>query len=322
MVRKISCVQAINEALKEEMNNDDRVLIFGEDVKVSLLGQTAGLVDTFPERVINTPIAESAITGAALGLAVSGMRPVLELMLADFAFLAMDAIANQAAQWHYMTGGKAAVPMVIRTVGGAGWGLGYNHSQSVESTFYGVPGLKIAVPSNSYDAKGLLKQAIRDQNPVMFFEHKILLGMEGEVPEEEYLIDFGKANIVREGKDVTVVALLQMVNKAKEAAAELSKQGIEVEIIDPRTLVPFDLETIISSLEKTGRLVIVEESRKEGGIGAEISAKVMENAFDLLRAPVERIGAPSVPIPCNLFLENLYLPGSESIKAAVQKVLA
>ncbi len=321
MTREIYYVQAINEAVREEMAANEKVVVLGEDVRVSPFGQMAGLADVFGDRVINTPIAESAIIGTAIGLAMTGMRPVAELMLADFAYLAMDQIANQAGQWRYMTGGQVKVPMVIRTLGGGGWGLGYNHSQCTEASFLHAPGLKIAVPSTPYDAKGLLKQAIRDDNPVLFFEHKLLLGMTGEVPAEDYTVEFGKARIARRGRDVTVVAIHYMVHKALQAAEELATEGVDVEIIDPRTLVPLDLETILASLKKTGRLVIVEESRKQGGVGAEITAMVIEEGFDLLNAPILRVGAPSVPIPCSLALEQFYLPGVQSIKSAIREVL-
>lgn len=321
MSREILYVQAINEALREELTNNEQVMIFGEDVRVSPFGQTAGLVESFQERVINTPIAESAIVGTAIGLAMAGMRPVVELMFADFVYLAMDQIATQAAQWKYMTGGQVKVPLVIRTLSGGGWGLGYNHSQSTEASFIHVPGIKIAVPSTPYDAKGLLKRAIRDDNPVIFFEHKFLLGMSGEVPEEDYTINFGEARVARRGKDVTVVAILSMVPKALKLAEELRKQDIDIEVIDPRTLVPLDLETILNSLKKTGRLVIMEESRKQGGVGSEIAARVVEEGFDLLNAPIVRVGAPSVPIPGSPALEQIYLPGEEVLKAAVMKVL-
>ncbi len=321
MSRQITYIQAINEALKEEMSNNHQVVVLGEDVRVSPFGQTAGLLNEFENRVINTPIAESAIVGTAIGMAMAGMRPVVEIMFSDFTYLAMDQISNQAAQWRYMTGGQVKIPLVIRTLSGGGWGLGYNHSQSTEASFMHPPGLKIAVPSTPYDAKGLLKGAIRDDNPVLFFEHKLLLAVTGEVPEEDYTVEFGQARIVRRGKDVTVVAIMSMVQKAIEAAEELGREGIDLEVIDPRTLAPLDLATILSSLKKTGRLVIVEESRKQGGVGAEIAAKVVEEGFDLLNAPVVRVGAPAVPIPGSPALEQVYLPGVAAIKAAAQKVL-
>ena len=321
MVREIVYVQAINEALREEMEQNEKVVVMGEDVRISPFGQTAGLSESFNERVLNTPIAESAIVGTALGMAMTGLRPVAEIMFSDFTYLAMDQIANQAGQWRYMTGGQIKVPLVIRTLSGAGLGLGYNHSQSTESSFIQPPGLKVAVPSNPYDAKGLLKAAIRDDNPVLFFEHKLLLGISGEVPEEDYTVEFGRAQIVRPGKDVTVIAMQHMVHKALGVAEKLSKEGIEVEVIDPRTIVPFDMETVLTSLSKTGRLVTVEESRKQGGIGSEIAARVVDEGFDMLDAPIVRVGAPQVPIPCSPALEQFYLPDEQKIKSAVKRVL-
>lgn len=322
MSREIVYGQAINEALREEMARDEKIVLFGIDVRVSAFGQTAGIAQQFDDRVINSPICESAIVGAALGMAMSGLRPVAEIMFADFMYLAMDEIANQMSSWRYMTGGQVQLPLVVRTVSGAGWAMGYNHSQSTEASFVHVPGLKIAIPSNPYDAKGLLKTAIRDDDPVLFFEQKFLLGMPGEVPEEEYLVPFGEARIARPGGDVTVVAFSNMVNKALAAAVQLSNEGIEVEVIDPRTITPFDLETVLESLAKTSRLVIAEESRTRGGLGAEIAARVVEEGFELLDAPVARVGAPHVPVPGSPALEQVYVPGEAQIVEAVHRVLA
>lgn len=321
MARVINYQQAINETLKAEMERDERVFILGEDVRVSPFGQTAGLVEQFgKERVRNTCIAESAIVGMSIGAAMTGMRPVAEIMFADFMYLAMDAIANQASSWRYVMGGQVKLPLVIRTTGGAGWVMGYNHSQNTEASFMHAPGLKIALPSTPYDAAGLLRTAIRDDNPVLFFEHKCLFAITGEVPEEEYSIPFGQADIKRQGKHATVVAALRMVHPALAAAERLAQEGIEVEVIDPRTLVPLDKETILASVKKTGRLVTVEESRVRNGVGAEISAIVASEGFDYLDAPIQRVGAPDVPIPCNPMLEAAYIPNEDRIIEAVKKV--
>ncbi len=322
MTRTITYQQAINETLRQEMEKDKMVFILGEDVRVSPFGQTAGLVEQFgKERVRNTCIAESAIVGTAIGAAMTGMRPVAEIMFADFMYLAMDAIASQAASWRYMTGGQVKLPLVIRTVSGAGWAMGYNHSQSTEASFMHPPGLKIAVPSTPHDAAGLLRTAIRDDNPVLFFEHKFLFPTSGEVPDEEYAIPFGQADVKRQGKHVTVVATLLMVHKALAAAEKLSQEGIEVEVVDPRTLTPLDKETILASVKKTGRLVTVEESRARNGVGAEIAAMVASEGFDFLDAPIQRVGAPDVPIPYSPPLESTFIPNEDRIIEAVRRVL-
>ncbi|MBW2000194.1 MAG: alpha-ketoacid dehydrogenase subunit beta, partial [Deltaproteobacteria bacterium] len=267
MARKISYMQALNEAIAEEMRRDSSVFVLGEDVRVGAFGQTAGLVDEFgEERVLNTPIAENAITGVAMGAALNGMRPILELMFMDFAMLAMDQICNHIAQWRYITGNQHHVPVTIRTAVGAGLRMAYGHSQSLESQFIQAPGLILVEPSTPYDAKGLLKSAIRSDDPVMVIEHKKLIfgGIEGEVPEEEYTIPFGEAVIRKKGKDATVVAFGFMVYEALNAAQELGQEDIDIEVIDPRTIVPLDKDTIFDSVEKTGRLIIAEEGRIRG----------------------------------------------------------
>lgn len=318
----ITYQQAISSTLRMEMERDSSVFVMGEDVRVSAFGQTAGLVQQFgKERVRNTCIAESAIAGMSIGAALTGLRPVAEIMFSDFAYLAMDAIATQAGSWRYVTGGQVKLPLVIRTASGAGLSMGYNHSQNTESSFMHAPGLKIAVPSTPYDAAGLLRTAIRDDNPVLFFEHKVLLGSTGEVPDEEYTIPFGKAEVKRQGSNVTVVATLLMVHKALAAAEKLSKEGIEVEVIDPRTLAPLDSETILESVKKTGRLVTVEESRLRNGIGAEIAAIVASEGFDYLDAPIQRVASPMVPVPCSPALESAYLPNEDSVIQAVRRVM-
>jgi acetoin:2,6-dichlorophenolindophenol oxidoreductase subunit beta len=322
MAKTITYQQAISDTLRQEMERDSSVFVIGEDVRISPFGQTAGLAAQFgPERVRNTCIAENAIAGLAIGAAMTGMRPVAEIMFADFMYLAMDQIATQAASWRYMTGGQVKLPLVIRTAAGGGWAMGYNHSQCTEASFMHAPGLRIAIPSTPRDAAGLLRTAIREDNPVLFFEHKGLLASTGEVPDEEFSIPFGQADIKRAGKDVTIVATLMMVQKALAAAEKLSQEGIEVEVIDPRTLKPLDKDTILASVKKTGRLVTVEESRIHNGVGAEIAAMVVSEGFDLLDAPVQRVAAPDVPIPCSPALEQVYLPNEETIIAAVKKVL-
>jgi len=324
MARKITFMQAINEAMAEEMRRDPSVFVFGEEVRVSAFGQTAGLVKEFgEERVVNTPIAENAITGAAIGAALNGMRPVLELMFCDFAMLAMDEICNHLGQWGYITGGQYRVPVTIRTAVGAGLRMAYGHSQSLESQLIQAPGLILVEPSTPYDAKGLLKSAIRSDDPVVVFEHKKLLfgGIDGEVPEEDYTVPFGEAAVRKKGKDATVVAFGFMVYEALNAAQELVKEGIDIEIIDPRTIVPLDKDTVFESVEKTGRLITVEEGRIRGGLGAEIAALACSEYFSFLKAPVQRVAAPMIPIPGSPVLEDLYLPNKDSIVRAVKRTL-
>ena len=322
MSPRITFIQAVREALREEMRHDERVFILGEDVRAGIFGTTSGLVDKFgPERVLNTPICESAFVGAAVGAAMTGMRPVVQIMFGDFNYLAMEMTANQAGQWHYISDGGLKVPMVIETPSGARGGAGYGHSQSLEAAFILPPGLKVAVPSTPYDAKGLLKSAIRDDNPVLFFEHRRLLTMRGEVPEEEYTIPLGSAKVKREGRDVTVVAVSWMVHKALRAAEKLSQQGIEIEIIDPRTLVPLDREPIFNSLKKTYRLVVVEEGRRRGGFGAELAAIAAEEWFDYLDAPIQRLGALSTPLPYSPVLEAACIPSESDIVRAVRRAI-
>ncbi|WP_320039934.1 alpha-ketoacid dehydrogenase subunit beta [uncultured Desulfobacter sp.] len=309
-------LQAINEALRQEMERDSNVLIFGEDVGQfgGCFGVTQGLFDRFGEdRVRDTPITESAIVGAATGAAAAGLRPVAELMFVDFIGVALDQLFNQAAKMRYMFGGKAKIPMVLRMPQGAGVGAAAQHSQSLEAWFMHVPGLKVVIPATPYDAKGLLISAIRDDNPVIFLEHKMLYGTEGEVPEEEYTIDFGKAKVVKEGEDLTIVATSQMVLTALEAAEQLAKEGINAEIVDPRTLSPLDMDTILNSVCKTHALLIAHEAVKTAGPGAEIAARVAEEAFDQLDAPIVRVGAPFTPVPFSPPLEQAFIPGVEQI---------
>ncbi len=307
------------------MLHEETVFVLGEDVGRYWKGAfkvTKGLAEEFgDERVRDTPISESAIIGVATGAAITGMRPVAEIMFGDLSALAMDQIANQAAKLRYMFGGQVEVPLVIRMPFGAGVNIAAHHSQSLEAWFMHVPGLKIAMPSTPYDAKGLLKTAIRDDNPVMFFEHKLLYSFKGPVPEEEYTVPLGVADVKREGEDVTIVATLYMVHKSLAAAEELSKQGISTEVVDPRTLVPLDKQAIVDSVKKTGRIVIVTEDCKTGGVSAEIAAVVAEEAIDYLDAPVERVAEPDTPIPFSPPLEKFVIPDENRIIGAVKEVI-
>jgi pyruvate dehydrogenase E1 component beta subunit len=307
------------------MQRDSRVFLLGEDIGRFWGGAfkvTDGLAQEFgDERVRDTPISESAIIGTAVGAAITGMRPVAEIMFGDLTALAMDQIANQAAKIRYMFGGQASCQLVIRTPFGAGVNIASHHSQSLEAWFMHVPGLHVAVPSTPYDAKGLLKTAIRGSNPVFFCEHKLLYPVEGEVPEQEYLIPFGKADVKKEGTDVTVVATSYMVHKALNAATTLLKDGVDAEVVDPRTLTPLDVATITGSVRKTGRVVIVSEDCRTGGVSAEIAALVAERALDYLDAPVKRVTTPDTPIPFSPPLEQFIIPNEESIIKAVKEVV-
>lgn len=324
-MREISYRDALNEALREEMLRDKTVFLLGEDIGKYWEGAfkvTKNLAKEFgDERVRDTPISESAIIGVAAGAAITGMRPVAEIMFGDLTALAMDQIANQAAKLRYMFGGQTKVPLVIRTPFGAGVNIASHHSQSLEAWFMHTSGLKVAMPSTPYDAKGLLKTAIRDDNPVMFFEHKLLYPLKGLVPEEEYTVPFGVADVKREGKDVTIVATLYMVHKALAAAKELGEQGIEAEVIDPRTVVPLDKTAIINSVKKTGRLVIVSEDCKTAGVSAEIAALVAEEALDYLDAPIKRVAEPDTPIPFSPPLEQFVIPDEKGIIKAVKEII-
>ncbi len=314
-------LQALNEALRQEMERDPNVFIFGEDVGRfgGCFGVTQGLFEQFGEkRVKDTPITESAIVGAATGAAAMGLRPVCEIMFVDFIGVALDQLFNQAAKMRFMFGGKAKVPMVLRTPQGAGIGAAAQHSQSLEAWFMHVPGLKVVMPSTPYDAKGLLISAIRDDNPVVFLEHKMLYGVEGEVPDEAYTIELGKAKVCRQGDGVTIVATAKMLHNALEAAEALAADGINAEVIDPRTLSPLDIDTIVESVKKTHGLLIVHESVRFGGPGGEIAAQVAEKAFDFLDAPIVRIGAPFTPVPFSPPLEQAYIPSVDAIVEGVK----
>jgi len=323
--RVISYSQALVEAMREEMLRDERVFVFGEDVGLygGAYGATRGLFQEFGEwRVIDSPISEATIGGAAVGAAMAGMRPVAEIMYVDFTPLAMDQIANQGGKNRYMFGGETTVPMVIRTEGGAGRGIAAHHSQSLESLWTHFPGIYVVMPATPYDAKGLLKAAIRDDNPVMFIEHKMLYGQKGPVPEEDYIIPFGKADIKREGKDITLVAYSRMVLKALEAAEILEKDGIDVEVIDLRTLKPLDIDTVILSVKKTGRFVGATEAYENTSFINEVMAQVNDLAFDWLDAPMVRVAAANVPVPRAEILEDLAIPNVNRIVEACRKVVS
>ncbi|MBS0512841.1 MAG: alpha-ketoacid dehydrogenase subunit beta [Proteobacteria bacterium] len=331
MARKITYQQAINEALDQEMSRDPSVIVMGEDnaggagapgeedAWGGVLGVTKGLFHKHPGRVLDTPISESGFIGAAVGAACNGLRPVAELMFVDFMGVCLDQIFNQAAKFKYMFGGKAQTPVVIRTMYGAGFRAAAQHSQCLYNVFTHIPGLKVVVPSNPYDAKGLLIQAIRDNDPVIFMEHKVLYTMQGEVPEESYAIPFGEANVLREGDDVTIVAFGRMVNFASEAAAAAQKKGVHCEVIDPRTTSPLDEDTILESVEKTGRLVVVDESNPRCSMASDIAGLVAQKAFGALKAPIELVTAPHVPVPFSDALEDLYVPSVARIEAAIIK---
>jgi len=322
--REITYAEAIAEALRMEMRLDPRVFVMGEDVGAfgGLFGGTKGLLDEFgPERVRDTPISEAALIGAGVGAALTGMRPMVEIQFMDFTACAMDQIVNQAAKIRFMLGGKANVPLVIRTPYGTGLKLASQHSQSLEAWFVHTPGLLVAMPSTPADAKGLLVAALRDPNPVIFLEHKLLYPTRGPVPEEQYTIPFGQAEIRRPGKDVSIVATGLMVSKALAAAETLAAEGIEAEVVDPRTLVPLDKAAIIGSVKKTGRLVVVHEAVKRGGFGGEIAGIVAEEAFDFLDAPIKRVAGRNVPIAFNELLERKAVPDVEDIAAAVRSLI-
>lgn len=312
----------IQETLREEMARDPSVVVLGEDVATGIFGATAGLAQEFGEnRVLDTPISENIIAGAAVGAAMTGLRPVAEIEFGDFLTCCMDPIINQAAKLRFMTAGQVKVPLVIRTNVGAGFSAAAQHSQSLEALFMHIPGLIVAVPSTPRDAKGLLRTAIRSDNPVLFFESKTMYFNSGEVPKEEYTIPFGKADIKRAGKDVTVVALLAMVPKALGVAERLQNDGISIEVIDPRTLAPLDKETIINSVKKTGRLVIAEEGCLTGGFGAEVAAIVAKEAFDYLDAPIERVAALDTPVPFAPPLEQSVIPDEDKLEAAIRNAM-
>ena len=318
--------QAIAQAMIEEMNRDPNVLLLGEDVGEfgGAMAASKGVHAAFGDRrVIDTPISEAAIIGAGLGAAITGLRPIVEIMFVDFTAVCMDQIANQVAKVRYMLGGQVTVPLVIRTQGGAGKSYAAQHSQSLEVWFAAIPGLKVVMPATPADAKGLLKSAVRSDDPVMFIEHKLLYGEKGPVPADpEVLTPIGKANVVREGTDATIVSYSRQLLMSQEAAETLATEGIECDVIDLRTIDPLDMDTVLASLEKTGRLVVVEEGHKSFGIGAEVSATVMERGFDLLEGPVRRVAALDTPIPFSPVLEKAAVPNAVKIATAVKKMFA
>jgi pyruvate dehydrogenase E1 component beta subunit len=333
MARKISMKQAINEALDQEMTRDPTVIVLGEDIVGGaggqgemdawggVLGVTKGLYAKHGDRLMDTPLSESAYVGAAVGAAACGMRPVAELMFIDFMGVCFDQIFNQAAKFRYMFGGKAETPVVIRAMVGAGFRAAAQHSQMLTPLFTHIPGLKVVCPSTPYDTKGMLIQAIRDNDPVIFCEHKNLYGLEGEVPEASYAIPFGEANVVREGKHATIVTYGLMVHRSLDAAATLAKEGVEVEIVDLRSLSPIDMDTVLDSVTKTGRLICVDEASPRCNIGTDVSAQVAMQAFGALKAQIELVSPPHVPVPFSPTLEDLYIPSAAQVADAVRRTM-
>jgi pyruvate/2-oxoglutarate/acetoin dehydrogenase E1 component len=321
----LSYRDALNQAMREEMRRDDKVFLIGEEVGYyqGAFKVSKGFVEEFgPTRVLDTPITEAGFTGLAIGAAMAGLHPIVELMTFNFGILAMDQIVNNAAKIRYMSGGQLSVPIVIRGPGSAAHQLGAQHSQSLESWFAHVPGLKVIVPATPHDAKGLLKSAIRDPNPVIFIEAQLLYGTKGEVSDGDYIVPIGRADVKREGRDVTVVAYSKMLLLALEAAEELARQGIDVEVVDPRTLKPLDVDTIVMSVKKTGRLVVVEEGWRFAGMGAQIAESLYSTAFDYLDAPIVRVTGEDVPIPYTRSLEDLAIPDRSRIVHAVTTLVS
>jgi acetoin:2,6-dichlorophenolindophenol oxidoreductase subunit beta len=316
--------EAVRDAMSTAMRRDEGVFIMGEDIAEmgGSMGVTQGMLQEFgPERVRNTPISEMAIVGAGIGAAIAGMRPIVEVMYQDFTTLAMEQIVNQAAKHRYMSGGQVKVPLTVRTQGGAGWSPGAQHAQQLEAWFVHVPGLKVVFPSTPEDVRGLLWTSIYDDNPVIFFEHRTLYGIKSEVPEEIDAIDLGSARVHREGEDVTVVATGRLVHEAVAAAVELEKDGISVEVVDPRTLLPLDEDALVESVKKTNRCVVAHEAIVRMGFGAEVAALVQERAFDYLDAPVERVGARFAPLPFAPVMEEYVVPHSEDVVAAIKRTV-
>ena len=320
---EITYRKAISQALREILQSDPRAFMIGEDIGgyQGAYAVTRGFLKEFgPERIKDTPIAESVIVGAGIGAAMAGSRPIIEIMTINFSLLAMDQIINCAAKLHYMSGGQVTVPLVIRTVSGGGNQLAASHSQSLEGWFAHVPGLKVVAPSTPYDAKGLLRAAYEDPNPVMYVEHSLLYGTKGDIPDEEYSIPLGVADVKREGSDVTIISYSRMVQVALKAAVRLEEEGIDAEVVDLRSLRPMDTETIINSVKKTSRAVVVEEGWKAMGIGAEVSARIMENALEYLDAPVQRVAGADIPMPYSRPLELATLPNEDRIIEAVHRL--
>lgn len=324
-MKEVTVVEALNEALREEMRRDENVVLLGEDIGKYWQGAfkvTRGLEEEFgPERVRDTPISENAIVGCAVGAAMTGLRPVAEIMFGDLVSLAMDQICNQAAKLRYMSGGQVKVPLVVRTPFGAGGSYASHHSQSLEAWFVHIPGLKVVQPSNAYDAKGLLKSAIRDDNPVVFCEHKFVYGLKGLIPEEEYTVPLGKARVMREGTDITVVATSLMVSRALNAASELENEGVSCEVVDPRTLRPLDEDTLCTSAKKTGRVLIVHEACDTGGVSGEITKALVRGAFYYLDN-IKILAGKDAPIPFAPVMEKWVAPDEKRIKKAVKEIVA
>jgi pyruvate/2-oxoglutarate/acetoin dehydrogenase E1 component len=322
-VKEITYLTAFNEAMREEMERDDRVLLLGQGVQGGGSYKTAvGLFDRFgPERVRDVPISEDSTVGCAVGAALTGLRPIVEILYCDFLLRAMDQIGNQAAKYRYMSGGQMSVPLVIRTTCGYGSSRGATHSQTLGAMLFQFPGLKVVLPSTPRDAKGLLKSAIRDEDPVVVLDSFLLFPLKGSVPEEDYTIPLGQADVKREGKDITVVALSTMVHEALKAAEDLAREGVEVEVVDPRTLVPLDLTTIVHSVKKTNRLMVVEPGSQRGGAGAEIIACIVKEAFDYLDSPPVRLAVPDTPIPFASSMENYVLPDRTKIGEEIRRLL-
>jgi pyruvate dehydrogenase E1 component beta subunit len=323
-MREITYAQAINEALRESMQKDDRVVLLGEDIGSygGVFQVTAGLQADFgPERVVDTPISEAGFVGASVGAALTGMRPVTEIMFIDFTTCCMDMIINQMAKMHYMFGGRGNVPMVLRTNIGAGRGTAAQHSQSFHAIFMHIPGLVVVAPSTAYDAKGLMIEAIQNDNPVIFVEHKKLYIEKGPVPEESYSISFGQADIKREGNDVTIVATHALVQRSLNAAEQAAQEGIDVEVVDPRTLVPLDSETILNSIKKTGRLIVADEGHRTCGVASEIAALAAEEAIYYLKAPIKRITSPDTPVPFSPPLEQAFIPDEKYLLPAIRSLM-
>ena len=333
MARKLSMKMAINEAIDQEMTRDPTVIMIGEDIVGGagspgeedawggVLGVTKGLFHKHPKQMIDAPLSESAYIGAAIGAATAGLRPIGELMFIDFIGVCLDQVFNQAAKFRYMFGGKAETPVVIRAMCGAGFRAAAQHSQMLTPIFAHIPGLKVVCPSNAYDTKGLLIQAIRDNDPVIFLEHKNLYASECDVPEEPYAIPFGEANIVREGTDATIVTYGWTVHRSVEAAEILAKEGISVEVIDLRTISPIDMDTILESVQSTGRLICVDEAHPRCSIAADIAANVAQDAFKYLKAPIQMVTSPHAPVPFSPVLEDIFVPDAAKIAAAVRKTM-
>lgn len=324
MSRKTTFSEAIREGIEKEMEMDEDIVYFGIDARQSPWGFTQGLVDKFGRnRIVNTPIAESAIVGTGIGAAIMGLRTFAEIMFEDFAMLAMDHIYNNMGSWHYFTNGQYKVPVTVITSTGGGTRTGYGHSQALYPVFMSAPGIHICVPSTPYDAKGLIKTAIRSDDPVVYSADRILIRSKSrdDVPEDDYMIPFGQAKVVKEGKDVTVVALAKMIQEAGKSAEELEKEGISLEIVDPRTLAPLDKDTILNSVAKTGKLIVAEESRIVNGVGSEILSIIASEDPSMLKAPAKKVAAPMIPVPASDVLEDLYLPGQKDITGAVLELM-